>query len=654
MADVTLDLIYQKTMQIEQLVQSLPQNLSVINAEQVNAQFLSAISANLGTVTAGELRVGTPNVSPGNGFSGLRLKWPPMTYEGEQWNLVGVNNDVFQVGIRTSDGTLRAGGGHIIIDSVGLRSDNFVSGISGFTINQPSGDAEFNNVLIRGEMRSTVFTKGLIDVQAGTLIVAKSAGMLYYDMTVPLSGSWYMYIKDSPGGGYLFAVNDLCRIKSEYSGGVADTWVIITGRSQFTGFQRYLVEWQSGTQDYVAPAGAPVVDYGVSGQGMISLSADGSIGAGANMSLMTHAGSPWSTQTLMSRYGNMRDSYGTGANDHYGFGVGDYSGGNYLSYNAEAANKFVVQAGSGKVLIDEGGLRTISDGTSPVASKLRFMTSEGGSIRQVGDVSGGWAGGVGDGAITWVTSVLDTTDPWAYPQVILNAWNKKEGIDARLYLFGGTDPSAGIGSIREFKLDGIAKVASPRVQFVQLTLDSTLTTTAGFGPSILMSGKRGTSSPAQIAYMAAVWDNITNSHGKIEFGVVGSGSIATRMEMTKDDFYSVAWTSYGSSSTITGWSGTPTVGLRYKKIGRLVFVYFHISGTSDSTVASFTLPYAAADIHRAGLCRKRDNSVWAEGGHCQINASSNTVTCYPDSAQGNWTNVNTKLVNGQFWYEASS
>lgn len=52
-----------------------------------------------------DMRLGN-GLQPGFGFSGLRLAYPPVTYNNESWNLVGVENDVIKVGIRASDGTL--------------------------------------------------------------------------------------------------------------------------------------------------------------------------------------------------------------------------------------------------------------------------------------------------------------------------------------------------------------------------------------------------------------------------------------------------------------------------------------------------------------------------------------------------------------------
>lgn len=80
---------------------------------------LSDISERLGLVQAGEFRTGNGK-DPGNGFTGVRIGYPTFTYSGEEWNIVGVNNDVLQFGARATDGTLVAGAGNVVLDGSGI------------------------------------------------------------------------------------------------------------------------------------------------------------------------------------------------------------------------------------------------------------------------------------------------------------------------------------------------------------------------------------------------------------------------------------------------------------------------------------------------------------------------------------------------------
>lgn len=59
-----------------------------------------------------------------------------------------------------------------------IQSSTFTSGFQGWSINDV-GNAEFNNVSIRGEMRASVFTVAEIHALGGTQFLSKSAGTLF-------------------------------------------------------------------------------------------------------------------------------------------------------------------------------------------------------------------------------------------------------------------------------------------------------------------------------------------------------------------------------------------------------------------------------------------------------------------------------------------
>lgn len=111
---------------VEQIKSDLPLlvNRSQIAPRQiVTITGLSDISERLGLVQAGEFRTGN-GLEPGYGFSGVRMGYPAFVYDGDTWNIVGVNNDVMQVGVRSFDGKLYAGGGKVILDADGIKVIN--------------------------------------------------------------------------------------------------------------------------------------------------------------------------------------------------------------------------------------------------------------------------------------------------------------------------------------------------------------------------------------------------------------------------------------------------------------------------------------------------------------------------------------------------
>lgn len=248
-----------------------------------------------------------------------------------------------------------------------FQSIDFTSGFVGWNINA-DGDAEFNNVNIRGEIHAAVFTYGEIHATAGTLGVFKSAGKLKNDCTSVTYPPNYFYVDvEDPDLGHvqLFAVNDICRIKD---GSGADVWMTVAWVENQTTFYRYGMRKESGSNVTIR-AGAAVVDYGPSGQGNITLSADGTVGSSANISIATHAGAPWSVQALQVRLGNLNGSYGISSNT-FGIGIGDYSGGNYLRY--DPTNGFAIIAGANGLSIDANGLIFVSGWTTDT-KKIRWM-----------------------------------------------------------------------------------------------------------------------------------------------------------------------------------------------------------------------------------------------------------------------------------------
>lgn len=152
-------------------------------------------------------------------------------------------------------------------------------------------------------------------------------------------------------------------------------------------------------------------------------------------------------------------------------------------------------------------------------------------------------------------------------------------------------------------------------------------------------------------------------YGDLSTGYVGIGEtnpgekleIAGNVKVT-GDIYSTAWTDYGGTSTIVGWSGTPTAYIWYKKIGNLVYVNFSIAGTSNATNISFTLPYIAVNSANAFIrvaCSGRDNgSFLATPAQFYLDPNSATAGANKDFSGAAWTASGIKEIRGQFWYEA--
>lgn len=120
----------------------------------------------------------------------------------------------------------------------------------------------------------------------------------------------------------------------------------------------------------------------------------------------------------------------------------------------------------------------------------------------------------------------------------------------------------------------------------------------------------------------------------------------------------VAWADYGATSTIVGWSSFTSKLIYTKKIGKTVLVSFSISGTSNATGVTFTLPYAAAAgvsfQGHTGYGTIDNTSTNMPDGVFVLGAGGSTVTVYTSVAGANWTASGTKTVTGTFSYEAAA
>ena len=70
---------------------------------------------------------------------------------------------------------------------------------------------------------------------------------------------------------------------------------------------------------------------------------------------------------------------------------------------------------------------------------------------------------------------------------------------------------------------------------------------------------------------------------------------------------------YSATSTVVGWTTFTQKTIRYSVIGKLLIVEYFISGTSNATTTSFTLPQASATV--SGM-------IWANNNQTQNNAVS--------------------------------
>lgn len=328
---------------------------NTITGNEISGTTLSGIFANLGSITAGSISVIT-----GGNTVGLTPASATAIFSGPTGSPTFT---VSQAGVLTSTSALIGGftiaattiadnatpaSANILIDSsnnlmrLGPTAATYIT-LDGANQKIDSSDysannagwhigtdrAEFSNAHIRGELTTAVLTYNQKTATAGSLLVAKSGGVLKTDVTSVASPTTFNVDIEDPAVGHtqLFAVSDVLILQS----GTVNNWVTVSSVSDETTFYRYAVVLQNGAASTTFYAGTGIIDYGATGQGFLEMSAD--LSNAPWYSVKTHAGSPWTTVTEHIRLGNL-NGLADISSDYYGLYVGDYSAGQFLTYDS--------------------------------------------------------------------------------------------------------------------------------------------------------------------------------------------------------------------------------------------------------------------------------------------------------------------------------
>ena len=196
--------------------------------------------------------------------------------EAEITGTINAKRGIFTGSIYVGEGSNR-----ITLDgpSRTIRSENYSSDVSGWAING-NGYAEFQDVLVRGALKSTVFVYDEINAQGGTLMIAESS-TVYSSFTKNdnsvLDG--LKVRKTYSNQPFLFEIGDTLKIQT-----YIDTttkivlWLKVTDCVSNTEeeYATYNFEILDGSTvgNYVIPAGTAIVNYGNNGTGYIIIRAD--------------------------------------------------------------------------------------------------------------------------------------------------------------------------------------------------------------------------------------------------------------------------------------------------------------------------------------------------------------------------------------------
>jgi hypothetical protein len=153
-----------------------------------------------------------------------------------------------------------------------------------------------------------------------------------------------------------------------------------------------------------------------------------------------------------------------------------------------------------------------------------------------------------------------------------------------------------------------------------------------------------------------------NADIPVRIGNTNAGAAQGDLAISNDlivagDAYTDVFQNWSSSANPVGWVATPTVVISYKKIGKTVFVYYYISGISNSGGSSFTLPYTCAvpipgssSLYFPGLYSTA--AVTMAAGTCNI--ANGSMTCTLGAVNNtSFPTTLAKSVQGEFFYETN-
>lgn len=238
-------------------------------------------------------------------------------------------------------GENRLSGGNIYINSDGsIRTADYVSGLNGWSVSG-YGNADFNDVSIRGTLKSVNFEKDTVSTVGGQLMVNASAELQTFERTTLdsqiLQGEdWLELLTEDNQNLFLeqsgqtvyytitvddasaINVKDILRIRNADT--VADLWLVVQSKNDNTLVCSMLYGSAMDLQ-----SGMTVVNYGKAGTGGILLD-----GNAPKMDMFTHNGTPWQSIDNHLRIGNLNGFLDYTANQ-YGIAIGNSNA--YLKYD---------------------------------------------------------------------------------------------------------------------------------------------------------------------------------------------------------------------------------------------------------------------------------------------------------------------------------
>ena len=290
--------------------------------------------------------------------------------------------------ISTEDGTLF--GTNVELTGK-ISSGNYSPNLTGWEIDN-SGNAEFNNVNVRGALKSTVFTYEEINAVGGSLVVAPS-GVLFEDViNVPVSGNLTIKIKKNYQGQLgFFKSGDILKAQYQEENNINSLILVVTSVDDTNiYYTQYVTTVQSNPNGLATLyTGTPFVSLGQENSGYILLKSTGenlTYGPICDIIVNNSSNQPIRKVRLgdlseLNSDVNIQNLFGNGTVSGYGL----YSENTFLTGTLALPNAGITNIGSidGSVRIWAGSSFANKD-TAP------FQVLQDGSIASTKGTIGGW------------------------------------------------------------------------------------------------------------------------------------------------------------------------------------------------------------------------------------------------------------------------
>ena len=292
---------------------------------------------------------------------------------------------------------------------------------------------------------------------------------------------------------------------------------------------------------------------------------------------------------------------------------------------------------------DKGEYRFLVDSTAIIDINDAGLNIKSGLALYIADTSVLNATTLGSGVIASSLTSVGTLTTVTVDDITINANTISSAGDSSLTI---TAKAGEVVSIESVSFDGVV-----------VAVVTTLATSSTINSQTISSAANLTGS-LTIAGAVSVDDTTESTSGTTGSFHTDGGIGAAKNIVSGDDIFSTAWTDISASSTINGWSSFTTKLIKYKAVGKLVFVFYHLEGTSNSSSTNFTVPLTSKNdtieqfLSSPSYGKDNGGNLAANTLRVDLAANSTQVDFYPIGGDAAWTTSGTKIIAGQFFYEA--